>query len=118
MADIDLLEATRRDDVYIRINTIIDQLQNLGVFPSLVWVYAWDIVKDIYENNQFEDAALNDYDAVPQGMELKTIWDKFWEDADKNGFSLEYGAEDLHEAIRDWMFACGFLINLEEEDEE
>ena len=88
---LDLQEATRRDDVYIKINSIIDDLQNLGVFPSLVWVYAWDIVKDIYDNHQYEDAAVNDYEFVPQGTTLKQVWDKFWDDADKNGFSLEYG---------------------------
>lgn len=118
MAELDLLEATRRDDVYTKINLIIDDLQNLGVFPSLVWVYAWDIVKDIYENHQFEDAAMNDYDVVPQGTTLKQVWDKFWEDADKNGFSLEYGAEDLNEAVRDWMIDCEFLVNIEDEEED
>ena len=42
----DLLEATRRDDVYNDINAIIDQISNLNVFPSLVWIWAWDNVKD------------------------------------------------------------------------
>ena len=115
---LDLLEATRRDDVYNKINSIIDDLQNLGVFPSLVWTYAWDIVRDTYENNQYDDAAVNDYIAVPKGVTLKQIWDKFWEDADKNGFSLEYGSEDMHEAVRDWMHDCDFLVFLDEEDEE
>jgi hypothetical protein len=118
MAEIDLLEQTRRDDVYYRINLIIDQLQDLGVFPSLVWTYSWDIVRDIYANHPFEDAAMNDYEAIAEGVTLKQIWDKFWEDADKNGFSLEYGAEDLNEAVRDWMIDCDFLVNLEDEEEE
>jgi hypothetical protein len=118
MAELDLLEQTRRDDVYNRINLIIDQLQDLGVFPSLVWVYAWDVVNSIYEDHKFEDAAVNDYEFVPEGITIKQVWDKFWEDADKNGFSLEYGAEDLHEAIRDWMVDCEFLVYSEEEDDE
>ena len=118
MAELDLQEATRRDDVYTKINLIIDDLQNLGVFPSLVWVYAWDIVRDIYEDHQFQDAALNDYEAVPEGITLKQVWDKFWQDADKNGFSLEYGAEEMYEAVRDWMYDSEFLINLEEQEEE
>ena len=115
---LDLQEATRRDDVYIKINSIIDDLQNLGVFPSLVWVYAWDIVKDIYDNHQYEDAAVNDYEFVPQGTTLKQVWDKFWDDADKNGFSLEYGSEDMHEAVRDWMVDCEFLVYSEEEEDD
>lgn len=118
MAELDLLEQTRRDDVYNRINLIVDSLHDLGVFPSLVWTYAWDVARDIYENNQFEDAAMNDYVFVPEGITLKEIWDKFWEDADKNGFSLEYGAEDLHEAVRDWMIDCDFLVNSEDMEED
>lgn len=118
MSEIDLLEQTRRDDVYIRINSIVDNLKDLGVFPSLVWVYSWDVARDIYDNHQFDDSAENDYDVIPQGITLKQIWDKFWEDADKNGFSLEYGAEDLHEAVRDWMIDCDFLVNIEDEEDD
>ncbi len=115
MAELDLIEQTRRDRNYEEINKIIDSLSNLSVFPSLVWVWTWGIVKDIYDNHQFDDSAMNDYDVIPQGTTLKQIWDKFWEDADKNGFTLEYGTEDLHEAIRDWMIDCEFLVNIEEE---
>ena len=115
---LDLIDITRRDRNYEEINKIIDSLQNLSVFPSLVWVWSWDIVRDIYEKNQYDHAAVNDYEFVPQGITLKQIWDKFWEDADKNGFSLEYGSEDMHEAVRDWMADCEFLVYSEEEEDE
>jgi hypothetical protein len=34
------------------------------------------------------------------------------------GFSLEYGAEQIWEDIREWMIENKYLIDLEEEEEE
>ena len=112
MSELDLLEQTRRDDVYIRINEIVDKLGNLGVFPSLVWVYTWDIVKDkldYYAPESGEDWVLNDK------LTEKDVWDMFWEDADKNGFSLEYGPETLHEAVFDWMLERDIIVVLDDD---
>jgi hypothetical protein len=46
------------------------------------------------------------------------MWELFWTQADQNGFSLEYGTEDLYEAIRDWMIDQEIIIEAEEEDED
>jgi hypothetical protein len=46
------------------------------------------------------------------------MWELFWTQADKNGFTLEYGTEDLYESIRDWMFDQGIIEEVEEEEEE
>ena len=112
MAELDLLEQTRRDDVYIRINEIVDKLGNLGAHPSLVWVYVWDIVKDkldYYSPESGEDYITNNK------LTEKDVWDMFWEDADKNGFSLEYGTEDLHEAVFDWMLDRDIIVLLDDD---
>lgn len=109
----DLLEIDRRDRNYTEINNIIDSLQNLSVFPSLVWVWSWDVVRNIFENNQGDAPDLGE-EHVPADITLKQVWDKFWEDADKNGFSLEYGVETLDESIYDWMRECNFLVELDE----
>ena len=115
---VDLQEATRRDDVYRDINEIISKLNNLTVFPSLVWTYTWDIVKDkldYYSTESGEEYVINNT------LTEKDIWDMFWEDADKNGFSLEYGTEGLHEAVFDWMIERNVVVVLDEDgwlDEE
>jgi len=52
----------RRDQVYTDINQIVDRLNNLNVFPSLVWVYAWDVVRnqlDYYHGDSGEDYVTN-----------------------------------------------------------
>jgi len=110
----DLQESTRKQDVYKDINVIIDKIGELGVFPPLVWVWTWDvaitILKDVREGGD------PDYCVT---MDEEEMWDLFWAQADKNGFSLEYGTEDLYEAIRDWMTDEGIIEEaVEEEDED
>jgi len=115
--ELDLQDSTRRDDTFIKISKMIEDLKDLDVFPSLVWLFSWDIVADWYKNEQWDtvhDSGFAD-ECFPQGLELKTIWDKFWEDSDKNGFSLEYGVENLDEGLRDWLRECNFLVALDDD---
>ena len=103
----DLQEATRIDDVYQDINEIVDKLNDLSVFPSLVWVYAWDVVRDqldYYHSDSGEDYVVNNK------LTQKDVWNMFWKDADKNGFTLEYGAESLHVGVFDWMVYSEIII--------
>lgn len=115
MAELDLQEATRRDDIYKELNEIVDKITTLSVFPSLLWVWTFDVLRNIYENNRFEDLAVNDYvdEAVPAGITLKQIFDKFWEDVDGIGLSMDLGDEIIDETIRDWMRDNDFLVALD-----
>lgn len=114
---LDLQEATRRDDVYTQLNEIIDKLQSISVFPSLLWVWVFDVIRNIYENHQWEDMDMASLDeAVPEGVTLKQIFDKFWETSDESGFTMEYGVDNLDEHIYDWMREHDFLVSLEDED--
>ena len=117
---LDLQEATRRDDVYRDLNEIIDKLEKIPVFPSLMWVWAFDIIKEIFDNYQIKDLAVNDYvdEGVPEGITLKQIFDKFWADVDGFGLSMDSGGDIIEETIRDWMRDNDFLVSLEEEDDE
>jgi len=101
-------EATRRDDAYVELNKIIDSISNLNVFPALTWVYVWDIVKDKLDS--YSPEAYESYIVNPKLSE-KDVFDMFWEDADKNAFSLEYGVEFLHERVYDWMTGRDILID-------
>lgn len=114
---LDLLEQTRRDDVYNQLNEIIDKLQDIAVFPSLMWVWAFDVIREIFDNYQYKDLAVNDYidEAVPEGITLKQIFDKFWEDVDGFGLSMDSGGDIIEETIRDWMRENDFLIALEDD---
>ncbi len=113
----DLQEQTRRDDIYKDLNEIVDKITTLPIFPSLLWVWTFDVLRNIYENNKYEDLAVNDYvdEAVPAGITLKQIFDKFWEDVDGIGLSMDLGDEIIDETIRDWMRDNDFLVALDED---
>ena len=114
---IDLQEATRRDDTFNQMLEINNMLGQVSVFPSLMWTWAFDVLKDIYDNNQYKDLAVNDYvdEAVPESITFKQVWDKFWEDADSLGLNMDLGGETIEEVIRDWMRENDFLVALDED---
>ena len=123
MAELDLQERTRRDDIYNELNEIVDKITTLPVFPSLLWVWTFDVLRNIYENNRFEDLAETDIadEVIPIGVTLKQIFDKFWEDVDGIGLSMDLGDEIIDETIRDWMRDNDFLVALDDDgwlDEE
>ena len=114
---LDLQEVTRRDDVYNQLNKIVDELQNISVFPSLLWVWTFDVIRDIFENSQVQYMTTTDYvdEAVPAGITLKQIFDKFWNDVDTLGLNMDFGGEVIEEVIRDWMRDNDFLVALDED---
>ena len=123
MAELDLQEKTRRDDIYNDLVVISDKITALPVFPSLLWVWTFDIIRDIFDNNQIEHLAETDItdEAIPVGVTLKQIFDKFWDDVDTIGLTMDHGDEILNESIRDWMRDNDFLVALDDDgwlDEE
>lgn len=111
----DLQEKTRMLDTYEKINSIIDDIGELGVFPPLVWVYTWDVASTMWRSYMLGEDP--DYCTA---MELEEVWELFWTQADKNGFTLEYGVEDLDDSIRDWLMDIGAveIYDGDEEEEE
>jgi len=112
MAELDLQEQTRRDDAYVQLNKLIDGLKEVNAFPPLVWLWVWDMVKDrldMYSGESGEDYVTN------SKLTEKDVFDLFWEDADENAFSLEYGLETLDEAIFDWMLERDIIVMLDED---
>lgn len=109
----DLLDKTRMDDTYKKISSIIDNVGELGVFPPLVWVWAWDVAISIWTD--IMEGGDPDYCTAKDEEEM---WELFYTQADKNGFTLEYGAEDLYEAIRDWMTDQGIIEEYDGDEDE
>ena len=109
----DLQEKTRMEDTFKDINLIIDKIGELRVFPPLVWVWTWDvaitILKDIREGGEPE------YNV---SMDEEEMWELFYTQADSNGFTLEYGTEDLYEAVRDWMIDQGIIEEYDGDEDE
>jgi hypothetical protein len=110
--ELDLQEHTRMATTHLKLNQIISQINDLDVFPSLVWVWCWDVVKDKLDTHS--PGKDSEY-LTNQTFTEEDVWWMFVQDLDKNSFSLEYGAEDLDEAIFDWMTERDILVSLDED---
>jgi hypothetical protein len=111
--EIDLPEATRRNDVYNQLSEIHDRLQGIPVYPSLLWLWTFDILYDTYI--VYKDVQEDNDEVIAEGITLKNIFDQFWEDVDTLGFTMDNGGEILEETILDWMRENDFLVALEED---
>jgi hypothetical protein len=112
-ADQDLQDQARMEDTYHRIQDIIDRISVLGVGQPLVWVYVWDVVQQLWT-----DIMEGQEEEYCTAMDLDEVWELFWLQADQNGFTLEYGTEDLYEAVRDWMIDQTIIDEAVDEDED
>ena len=112
---LDLQESARRDDVYNQLNDIVDKLEEIVVYPALLWVWCFEIIRDKYDNHK-EAQEYNDY-VIAEGVTLKQIFDKFWVDTDNLGINMDHGSEIIDEVITDWMIENDFLIDLMVDDE-
>ena len=89
---------------------MVDNLNSLPIGGSLIWLWAWDIIRDKF-NNYSQDDFANDY-TVTDGTTLDVIWEKLWDNPPAD-FTLEYGAELMDEAVMDWMIDNDFLAVLD-----
>ena len=103
----DLQEQTRMKDTHEKLNEMILMCSELSVGLSMVWLWTWSTIKDYYDD---EDLIVKDEDTV-----FAALWQAV---ADGKGFSLEYGAEQHEEEVRDWMFNLELMSLTEDEEEE
>lgn len=106
-----------KQETFDKLIHINEKISELEVFPSLGWVWTFDVIKEIFDNNQYKDLAVNDYadEAVPEGVTLFAIFDKFWDDIDSLGINMDLGPEIIDEVIRDWMRENNFLVALDDD---
>jgi hypothetical protein len=116
------LEIKKTEDIgpqiKMQLDQMVDQLNNMPIGMSLVWLWVWDLIRDKYKNYEFIDE-MSDY-VVTTGTTLDIIWEKLWGNPPSD-FTLEYGAEQIAEAILDWMIDNEFLSAVDEDgwlDEE
>lgn len=74
---------------------------------SMVWLWTWSTMKDFLDSD--------DYDRLVSDDEAWELLCKTVESGD--GFTLEYGAEDHYEAVREWMLDQGLMVNWDDVEE-
>lgn len=97
----------------MQLDQMVNTLNGMEVSMSLVWLWCWDIIRSKFDLYSQDDFSI-DY-IITDGTTLDIIWDKLWENP-PGDFTLEYGAEQVDEAILDWMIDCGFLAALDDDE--
>lgn len=92
-----MIDNVSKDIVRDVLDSVIEELETLPVYPSLVWLWTWDCIKAAYD-----------------GDNLTPVFDKFWETADAEGWTMEYGSEHMSDHVTDWLIRNDFY-NEEEE---
>lgn len=92
-----------------KLNECIKILDSTDLGLSLVWLWTWSTVKNLMEDSEYRFE-----------FSEQEVWDKLCEAVEAGaGFSLEYGAEQNYEDIRDWLTDNNIMTDLMfEEDEE
>jgi hypothetical protein len=111
VTELDLLE--QRERVWTDMNQVIDILSASPCFPSLLWAWTFDVLRNTHEN--YQDPEFGHDEVIAEGVTLKQIFDKFWDDVDGLGLTMDSGGEILEEVVLDWMRENDFLVALDED---
>ena len=86
--------------------TILDST-DLGL--SLVWLWTWSTIKNFQDDETFKFNLSDD-----------EVWNKLCTAVESGyGFSLEYGAEQHHEEVMEWLLDNDIMVDsMFEEDED
>ena len=85
--------------------TILDST-DLGL--SMVWLWTWSTIQSFREDETMSFKMDND-----------EVWDRLCKAVESGaGFSLEYGAEQHYEEVRDWLIDNDIMVDTMFEDED
>ena len=98
--------------IKMQLDQIVNTLNGMDISMSLVWLWSWDLIRDKFDNYSNDDFS-NEY-TITEGTTLDVIWEKLWENPPAD-FTLEYGAEQMDEAVHDWMIENEFIAFLDED---
>ena len=92
-----------------KLNQCLDILDSTDLGLSLVWLWTWSTIKTFMDDETFIMKKTED-----------EMWDCLCEAVDAGqGFSLEYGAEQHHEEVMEWMLNRDYMVDsMFEQDEE
>ena len=95
----------------VKLNECLNILDTTDLGLSLVWLWTWSTIKGFLEDGDWD-----------QLVSEEEAWDLLCEAvAAGMGFSLEWGAEQHHEEVLEWMLSRGLIADfedLEDDDDE
>lgn len=91
-----------------KLNKCLDILDSTDLGLSMVWLWTWSTIKNFMDDTEYKFTKTED-----------EIWDLLAKAVESgHGFSLEYGAEQHYEDVRDWMMSEGVMKDLMFEDDD
>jgi hypothetical protein len=91
-----------------KLNECLKILDTTDLGLSMVWLWTWSTINSILGDNTYKVNVTQDQ-----------MWDHLCEAVEAGqGFSLEYGAEQHHEEVLDWMTSRDYIVDTMFEDEE
>ena len=95
-----------------KLDKCLEILDTTDLGLSLVWLWTWSTVTSILESEDWQAEVTRDQ-----------MWDNLCQAVEAGqGFTLEFGAEDHHEGVLEWMLNRGYILDpmdeLEEEEED
>ena len=97
-----------KPDDKVKLDKCLEILDTTDLGLSLVWLWTWSTVTDLLVSNDYKANATRD-----------EMWEHLSQAVAKgHGFTLEYGAEDHYEDIKEWMLNHEYIIDPEWEDED
>lgn len=98
-----------RPDDKDKLNQCLDILDTTDLGLSLVWLWTWSTIKNFMEDDE----------TFKMKCSEQEMWDNLCEAVSAgHGFSLEYGAEQHHDDVMEWMLNRDYMVDTMFEDDE
>ena len=94
----------------LQLDQMITNLRSMNINAPLVWLWVWDSIVEIYNQNKQE----NDEYTIKEDITLDKMFEDLWANPPAD-FTLEYGTDQLDEAILDWMIDNDYMIRLDDD---
>ena len=92
-----------------KLNACLDILDTTDLGLSLVWLWTWSTIKNFMEDDE----------TFKMKCSEQEMWDNLCEAVSAgHGFSLEYGAEQHHDDVMEWMLNRDYMVDTMFEDDE
>jgi hypothetical protein len=98
-----------RPDDKDKLNKCLEILDTTDLGLSLVWLWTWSTINNVLDDESYKAKVTQDQ-----------MWDHLCEAVQSGaGFSLEYGAEQHHDDVVEWMLNRDYIVDtMFEEDED
>lgn len=100
--------------IKLQLDQMITNLSSIKLTSPLTWLWVWDTIVDNY--NRYADISDDVYNdcVISEGTTLDMIFERLYANPPAD-FTLQYGTDQLDEAITDWLIDNEFIVALDDD---